>query len=289
MKTGNYTAQNKSSLEICRLSTERGTLKNSMQERSTHYELIWITNMKSHHWIDLHKIEIEANQIFCVMPRQAHRCDNSNELEGYIIRFEPSFLEETLQPLDMPPTMTLLQLCSTSKEIVIEKPIISQLVQIVESMISELQQTNFLANEMVKRYFEIFIIFLTRQAKDKFSTSAKTRNTELVEEFTSLIEKHFKEKKMVSDYATQLCITPNYLNEIVKKITGHSAGYQIRQRIALEAKRQAVHSGLCMKEVAYQLGFSDAAHFSKFFKSNTGKNFSEFKKARFTFMLPVQA
>jgi len=67
---------------------------------------------------------------------------------------------------------------------------------------------------------------------------------------------------------------------IVKKHTQHSAGYHIRQRIVLEAKRLAIYSDVCMKEIAYLLGFSDTAHFSKFFKKSTGINFSEFKRGR---------
>ncbi|UJF29477.1 helix-turn-helix domain-containing protein [Kaistella sp. 97-N-M2] len=33
-----------------------------------------------------------------------------------------------------------------------------------------------------------------------------------------------------------------------------------------------------MKEVSYFLGFSDPFHFSKFFKNETGTNFTEFKE-----------
>jgi AraC family transcriptional activator of pobA len=36
---------------------------------------------------------------------------------------------------------------------------------------------------------------------------------------------------MVSGYAGMLLVTPNYLNEIIKKTTGYSAGYHIRQRV----------------------------------------------------------
>jgi YesN/AraC family two-component response regulator len=86
---------------------------------------------------------------------------------------------------------------------------------------------------------------------------------------------------MVSDYAGRLSVTPNYLNEIIKKTTGFSAGHHIRQRIVLEAKRQATYSGRCMKEIAYFLGFCDMAHFSKLFKNTTGMNFSYFKKENF--------
>jgi AraC-like DNA-binding protein len=96
------------------------------------------------------------------------------------------------------------------------------------------------------------------------------------------LEKNFKEQRMVAEYASELSVSPNYLNEIVKKVTGQSAGYHIRQRIGLEAKRKALHTGMCMKEIAYYLGFSDLAHFSKFFKLTTGKNFSDMRKERVT-------
>jgi YesN/AraC family two-component response regulator len=67
---------------------------------------------------------------------------------------------------------------------------------------------------------------------------------------------------------------------IVKRHTRQPAGYHIRQRIVQEAKRLALYSDVCMKEIAYLLGFSDTAHFSKFFKKSTGINFSEFKRRR---------
>jgi AraC family transcriptional activator of pobA len=46
----------------------------------------------------------------------------------------------------------------------------------------------------------------------------------------------------------------------------------------MEAKRQAIHANVSMKEIAYLLGFEDHSHFSKYFKNNSGMNFSSFKK-----------
>ena len=104
----------------------------------------------------------------------------------------------------------------------------------------------------------------------------------LMKSFISLIEKKYMYWKLVKDYACELSVTPNYLNESIKRSTGYPASFHIRQRIALEAKRQAAYSDVCMKEIAYHLGFDDIAHFSKFFKSVCGKNFSDFRKERFT-------
>ena len=93
-----------------------------------------------------------------------------------------------------------------------------------------------------------------------------------------LLEQKFKTNKKVSDYAALLFVTPNYLNEIIKHATGNSAGFHIRQKVALEAVRQTKLTGASMKEVAGRLGFNDNAHFSKFFKKVAGRNFSDLKK-----------
>ena len=103
-----------------------------------------------------------------------------------------------------------------------------------------------------------------------------------------VIKKKFKTKKMVADYAEELFITPNYLNGIVKKTTGFSAGHHIRQRVVLEAKRMCRYSDAGMKEIAYDLGFIDSSHFSKFFKAVSGMNFSDFKKEALSYTLLSQ-
>ena len=46
----------------------------------------------------------------------------------------------------------------------------------------------------------------------------------------------------------------------------------------MEAKRQAMYSQVSMKEIAYGLGFDNLAHFSKYFKTNSGINFTDFKR-----------
>jgi YesN/AraC family two-component response regulator len=132
--------------------------------------------------------------------------------------------------------------------------------------------------QVIKRYLRILLIYLGRHVQKDTCAGIYTRDKVLVQEFLVLVDRHFKKAKMVADYAKRLSITPNYLNEMVKRNTGHPAGEHIRQRIAMEAKRMAMYSHNSMKVIAYSLGFSDSAHFSKFFKMVTGKNFSDFKR-----------
>jgi YesN/AraC family two-component response regulator len=147
-------------------------------------------------------------------------------------------------------------------------------------MIVEYANFYLFKTEILNRYFKIFLIYLSRQLDGVMSPVAHTRKTELVHSFNEALEKHFRKKKMVADYADILFISSNYLNMIIKEETGHSAGYHIRQRIALEAKKMALYSANNMKEIAYHLGFPDSTHFSKFFKATTGNNFTVYKKEK---------
>jgi AraC-like DNA-binding protein len=45
-----------------------------------------------------------------------------------------------------------------------------------------------------------------------------------------------------------------------------------------EARRQAIYTNKSMKEIAYDLGFEEYTHFSKFFKKMEGVPFSIYRK-----------
>lgn len=120
-----------------------------------------------------------------------------------------------------------------------------------------------------------------RQMKINYFSSDDIR---LVNQFLEMVKNNFLELKKVSDYADKLCISPNYLNIKVKKISGYTASYHIQQFILQEAIRKAKNEGLGLKQVAYYLGYENTTYFSKFFKKLTGHSYSKLKKD----FIPVQ-
>jgi AraC-like DNA-binding protein len=149
---------------------------------------------------------------------------------------------------------------------------------IIYKLVKEFNNYFLLRSEILVGYFKILLIYLTRRSDTAPQPISRSANAELVNRFFSSVEKQFLTNKKVTDYASHLAVTPNYLNEIVKRISGFPASYHIQQRIVLEAKRHATYSGASMKEIAYHLGFEDIAHFSKYFKNVAGQSFSAFKK-----------
>jgi AraC family transcriptional activator of pobA len=100
----------------------------------------------------------------------------------------------------------------------------------------------------------------------------------LIVRFFNFLENHFQDEAQVHFYAKLLHVTPNYLNIVYKKEAGSSAGQYIRQRVLLEAKRLLAMSQKDVKEISFDLGFEDAAYFSRFFKKHTGSTPRDFRE-----------
>ncbi len=88
--------------------------------------------------------------------------------------------------------------------------------------------------------------------------------------FNLLVEEHFREKHKVSQYADLMNLTPKSLSNLFARYFKKSPLKIIAERIVLESKRLLDFSTKNVSEIAYELGFEEAAHFSKFFKKHAG-------------------
>lgn len=104
-----------------------------------------------------------------------------------------------------------------------------------------------------------------------------SRKENLVINFTNLVQKQFRYQRNVQLYANTLCITPKYLTETVKEITGKTAGEIIDDFVLQEAKLLLDNPTLSIAEIANDLHFSDQSFFGKFFKRHTGFSPKEYR------------
>lgn len=249
-------------------------LNQDVPHRHNYFEIVWVQSGSGTCLIDLERFEIIADQVYCVTPGQLHHFRAGKDLRGYVLKFTPDFL---LMPED---NVTLIsrQKYACSRTIKLSEELKMEMGDLLQKMIREYDNFFLMRSEILKGLLKIFLIYLTRQYEPAVSDLEPPRRIELVNRFFSMVEKKYMQHKMVADYAEELSVSPNHLNEIVKKVSGFPASHHIRQRVLLEAKRLAAYSGASMKEIAYSLGFEDIAHFSKFFKNLSGSNFSSYKK-----------
>jgi AraC family transcriptional activator of pobA len=92
----------------------------------------------------------------------------------------------------------------------------------------------------------------------------------LVQRFVELIELHFLEHWQVRDYAEALSISTTHLSRLTRATTGHSALRLIEARLMREARRNLAYTNLSVSTIAYSLGYTDPAYFTRAFKRDSG-------------------
>lgn len=107
-----------------------------------------------------------------------------------------------------------------------------------------------------------------------------SRSEQLTADFYSLIEQNCLLHKNLAWYAEQLCITPKYLANVIKRMTGKSAGSWLDEFVLLQAKTLLTTSRLTIQQIADHLGFKNQSHFGTFFRRAAGicpKNYRKMK------------
>ena len=143
----------------------------------------------------------------------------------------------------------------------------------------EMDTRDEIQGEMLRMLLKRLIIKCTRLAKSQLlAEGVADHHVEIIRKYNILVEKHFRDKHKVSDYAKLLNKSPKTLSNIFLSYNHHSPLEVIHNRIALEGKRLLLNTDKISKEIAYELGFEDQSHFSRFFKKETGVSPSSFRK-----------
>jgi len=102
---------------------------------------------------------------------------------------------------------------------------------------------------------------------------------QLFESFYIAITQHYRESREVSFYARLLSLTPKYFATVILKTTGQSASQWIHNYVIVQAKWMLQHDHQkTIQQIAYHLGFSEQASFSRFFKFHSGMSSTEYRE-----------
>jgi len=92
-----------------------------------------------------------------------------------------------------------------------------------------------------------------------------------VQRFRHAIARRFREQPSMAACADELGITPTQLNRACQQVLGHNALGVLHARLLLEAQRELAYTTMSVKQIAFGLGFTDAAYFTRFFQRHTGR------------------
>lgn len=264
-------------LKIRVSSNNSGQLSKEIYQRllkphhKPHYFFVFINNGKSTHSVDLQEMTLKEGQLLFVLPHQIHLLPKKkDDIEYYKLSFDKtclSLLPKQFSFLINPLNSQVLTFDNEAKERV--KTIFEILSQLLQSKNSNtdliLANLNTLLTEFNHSYF--------KNSKEDIST--KSSISKFIQ-FKLIVETELTEQNSIHSIAEKLAMTSNSLYNVVKNYSGLSPKKFITNRLILEAQRKLYYSEISVKELAYELGFTDTDYFSKLFKKNTGKSITEF-------------
>ncbi|MDQ0395757.1 helix-turn-helix domain-containing protein [Labrys monachus] len=101
----------------------------------------------------------------------------------------------------------------------------------------------------------------------------------LVQRFVARVEADFRSHQPLEAYARQLGVSVPHLTRCCRETLGHPAIRIIHDRLMIEARRHLVYTSMGISQIAFGLGFSDPAYFSRFFAARAGLPPSDYRAA----------
>jgi len=145
----------------------------------------------------------------------------------------------------------------------------------------EFKTQDHIQGEMLRVLLKRLLIKSVRLLKNTIvDPELEQPKMDIIRQYNLLVEAHFKDKHKVSEYADLLNKSPKTLSNLFSKFNDKTPLQVINDRIILEAKKLLLYSDKSSKEIAFSLGFSEASHFSKFFKNQAGASPIHFKNNR---------
>lgn len=249
--------------------------------RHDYFTVLIVKNASGKHDIDFKKYDLDENQVYFISPGQVHQLIETHKPSGFAIVFSHEFLNRNNIPLHFIEELKLFNDFGESPPLLLSEPELNNLNVYCEELIK-------INNSIISYKYEALGAVLKLILINCYNLCSKapfnninpiTKNKDILRQFKTLINHQYKTNHITSDYASQLFITPDHLNRIVKAQTGKTAKEHIQSRILLTAKRLLYFGEQSIKEIGYELGFSEPSNFSNFFKKNSGIPPSQFKNS----------
>ncbi len=132
---------------------------------------------------------------------------------------------------------------------------------------------------------ELLLNYANRFYKRQFKTREAARHN-LPEQLEAFLEGHFGNDEPSSGGVPsvqylweKLNVSPTYLSDMLRALTGQNAQQHIHQKLIAKAKKKLSITELSVSEIAYGLGFEHTRSFSKLFKAKISLSPIEFRQS----------
>ena len=164
-----------------------------------------------------------------------------------------------------------------------EKATIISVFQMIEEELNSRIDDH--SQDVIISQIELLLSYADRFYKRQFITR-KAISSNLLHQLESILDAYFTDEKSLNQgiptvqyLAETLNLSPSYLSDMLRSLTGQNTQQHIHQKLIEKAKEKLSTTSLSVSEVAYELGFEHPQSFSKLFKTKTNLSPLEFRRS----------
>ena len=244
--------------------------------RTSHYAILFITQGSLSGRVNMVDFEMKAPAaVYIFNDHVLHYNSSSPDLKVRLLSFSPMIAEELslslpYDNLQYAYARPAAQLDETSMQAIMHY---LDLMEILMQKESPERRTT-----IIKLIQSLSSFFYEFHANSLSSQKPLSRTEELAGQFLSLVDMHYHEHHNIKWYADALHLTPVYVSNVVKQVTGRTAGDNITDCLVRKAKSLLLTSTLSIQQISDRLGFQNQSHFGTFFRRAVGTSPQKFRR-----------
>lgn len=239
-----------------------------LPHRKNYFLIVLMRKGGSRQWLDMESVTMKSNTVYFFVPNRVIVKEGIEELWATGIAFTKEFisLQESADVAKLP----IIETPQGGHELLLSDKDLEFVEDLLAKINMEYKSSDGLQQRMLAAYLNLLLTYLSRLYVVQYRAQASSPERNLLKSYQAKINESFRELKEVGEYAAELNISAGHLSEVVKMQSGKPAIKHIHERVVLEARRLLFHTNNSLKEIGYELGFSDASYFNRFFKRETG-------------------
>lgn len=164
-----------------------------------------------------------------------------------------------------------------------EKATIISIFKIIDEELNS--RIDDFSQDVIISQIELLLNYANRFYKRQFITR-KAISNDMLQKLEEILDEYFHNERPLTDgipsvqyLSKHLHISPSYLSDMLRSLTGQNAQQHIHDKLIEKAKEKLASTSLSVSEVAYALGFEHPQSFSKLFKAKTHLSPLEFRQS----------
>jgi AraC-like DNA-binding protein len=223
-------------------------------------------------------ITLGKNVVIFVPVSQLADITKANFKEGYFIFFEGEFLDKFFNEQNFIFKFSYFHNTDNPHYLRIDnqgQPSIYTLFEEIHNEIRNLKQDS---EHLIRAYLYQLLIKLNRFYTNlHLKLNSKLLTNDYLLKFRYALEKDIKKHNDVQHYANLLGISRTYLNKLCLEFYAKTSLQIIKERLALEIKKELLYTSKTNAEIAFEYNFSDPPNFTRFFKQLTSQTPQQFR------------